>query len=187
VGYRPRRTREGERRLVAYYTARAPLPPAELRAFLETTLPREMIPVAFVHLAAIPVAASGKVDRAALPQPSPERGLTSTQPVAPRTPVEATLLAIWREVLGVEALGVDDDYFALGGDSMRCIQIVTAARAHGLAIAPRDLFRHPTVAGLATVATRTDLVTPVRAASASAEEFAELLAEFGDASDGDTR
>src|SRR6185503_6863647 len=69
----------------------------------------------------------------------------------PTSEAEQTLAAIWSEVLGVERIGVHDDYFGLGGDSIMSIQIVSRARRAGLALTPRDLFRHPTVAALAAV------------------------------------
>jgi hypothetical protein len=74
---------------------------------------------------------------------------------------------------------VHDNFFELGGDSMRCIQIVAAARGHNIVFEPRDLFSHPTIAGLASIATRSMTAGTERAASATDREFRELLAEFG--------
>jgi aryl carrier-like protein len=83
-------------------------------------------------------------------------------------------------VLDVQPIGVHDNFFELGGDSMHCVQIVTAARARGVVFAPRDVFVHPTIAGLATVVSRLDAATTLPAAVATEAELAELLEEFGD-------
>lgn len=180
VGYRPRDGTPNEARLVAYYTARSQIPASELRRHLEQTLPRDVIPSAFVRLDRIPLAASGKVDRAALPQPETSRPTLVGAVVAPRTAMEALLAELWSDALDVSPIGVHDDFFELGGDSMQCIQIVAAARARGVAFAARDLFMHPTIATLATVASRVTVVESSPAASASDAELAELLDEFGD-------
>lgn len=179
VGYHPRAAAAEEARLVAYYTANAEIPQVELRRFLEASLPREVVPAAFVRLERLPLAPSGKVDRAALPRLAPTRAALTTIRVAPRTDTERVLAEAWSEVLDTSPIGVHDDYFELGGDSMQCIQIVAAARARGLAFAPRDLFNHPTIAELATVVGQVQSVAAVRAATASASELAELLDEFG--------
>jgi aryl carrier-like protein len=84
------------------------------------------------------------------------------------------------DVLDVEAIGVHDNFFELGGDSMRCIQIVATARGRDIIFEPRDLFSHPTIAGLATVATRSVNAAATPVASATGAELEELLAEFGD-------
>ena len=179
VRYTPRPAPPGDARLVAYYTAREEIPAAELRGFVERSLPRDVVPAAFVRLESIPLAASGKVDRAALPQPETSRPTLASAFVAPRTQAESVLAELWADVLDVHPIGVHDDFFELGGDSMQCIQIVAAARARGFAFAPRDLFVHPTIATLATVVSR--IIEPVlpRAAAASDAELAELLEEFG--------
>lgn len=179
VGYHPRGAATQEARLVAYYTAVGDIPAAELRRFLEASLPREVIPVAFVRLNRLPLAPSGKVDRAALPQLVPQRASIANIRVAPRTDTERVLAEAWSEVLDITPIGIRDDFFELGGDSMQCIQIVAAARARGVTFAPRDLFSHPTIAELAQVAGRVETETAVRAATATATEFAELLDEFG--------
>jgi amino acid adenylation domain-containing protein len=180
VGYRPRGSVEQERRLVGYYTARRALPSAELRRFLECLLPRDIIPSSFVRLERIPLAASGKVDRSALPEPAAQRFIVGTPHVAPRTEMESLLADAWIDVLDVDVIGVHDDFFELGGDSMRCIQIVAAARCRDIIFEPRDLFSHPTIAGLATVATRAMTAPATPVASATGAELEELLAEFGD-------
>ncbi len=175
VGYQPKASAPNDVRLVAYYTSRDEIPPSELRRFLEQSLPRDVIPAAFVRLERIPLAASGKVDRAALPQPESLRPTLADVFVAPRTETERVLSELWSDVLDVRPIGLHDDFFELGGDSMQCIQIVAAARGRGLAFAPRDLFVHPTIAGLAAVTSRLDERAAPPAAAASDEELAELL------------
>ncbi|MFI8192533.1 non-ribosomal peptide synthase/polyketide synthase [Streptomyces sp. NPDC085946] len=144
---------DGHRRLVAYAVPRgtdAP-DPAELRAFLQRTLPDHLVPAAVLPLDRLPLGATGKLDRRALPEPvwaAPASG--GGRP--PRTGTEKTLAAIWADVLGVPEVGADDNYFALGGDSVLGIQIVSAARRAGLALTPRHLFTHQTVADLAAAA-----------------------------------
>ncbi|MFF4815699.1 non-ribosomal peptide synthase/polyketide synthase [Kitasatospora sp. NPDC001309] len=124
---------------------------AALRAHLAAELPDYMLPTAFVTVPALPLTANGKVDRRRLPAPdrAPAGGAAHR---APRTDAERALAGIWAELLGVERVGLDDDFFLLGGDSILSIQVVSRARAAGLALSPRDLFRHPTVAALAAAA-----------------------------------
>jgi len=146
----------GDRRLVAYVVPAADVPPAvvrELREFLTGKLPDYMVPAAFVLLPELPLTPSGKVDRRALPAPDRDRP-EITGFVAPGTPAEETLAAIWAEVLGVARVGVHDNFFELGGDSILSIQIIGRAGQMGLSIAPRDLFQRQTIAELAAVVGR---------------------------------
>ncbi|MFD0744469.1 amino acid adenylation domain-containing protein [Phytohabitans flavus] len=108
-----------------------------------------MIPSAFVPLGKIPLTANGKLDRAALP--SVDRTALSAERdyVAPRTPEEERMAAIWRQVIGVDRVGVDDGFFDLGGDSIRAVALVGALREAGYDVAVRDVFAHRTVAQLA--------------------------------------
>ncbi|MGW9617937.1 amino acid adenylation domain-containing protein, partial [Streptomyces diastaticus] len=150
-----REDRPGVRRIVAYVVPEpgaAAAPDAEtLRAFAGTSLPAYMLPAAFVTLAGLPVNASGKTDRRALPAPGDEGGRTAAH-VAPRTETERVLCRIWAEVLGVDRVGVHDSFFALGGDSILSIQVVSRARRAGLHMYTRDVFVGQTVAGLAAEA-----------------------------------
>ncbi|MFJ4686580.1 amino acid adenylation domain-containing protein [Streptomyces sp. NPDC088789] len=144
--------RDGTRaRLVAYVVpAPGAVPdPAGLRAHVGGRLPDHMVPAAVVALDRFPELANGKLDRAALPAPD-FSALSSGRP--PATPAEETLCAVFAEVLGLERIGVDDDFFALGGDSIVAMQLVGRARAAGLRITPRLVFRHRTVAALASAA-----------------------------------
>ncbi|MGW3270893.1 non-ribosomal peptide synthase/polyketide synthase [Streptomyces kronopolitis] len=144
------REHDGRARLVAYVVpAGERTPPAEeLRVHLRRTLPDYMVPAAFVALARIPRTSSGKTDRRALPEP-PAQPDTATGHVAPRNDTESCLAGIWAEVLGIPRVGVEDNFFALGGDSILSIQIVSRARRAGLALTSKDVFRHQTVAELA--------------------------------------
>ncbi|MEV3967397.1 non-ribosomal peptide synthase/polyketide synthase [Streptomyces sp. NPDC050698] len=143
---------DGHKRLVGYAVPRAgDLPaPAELRAFLARTLPDHLVPAAVVPLERLPLGATGKLDRRALPQPVWSAAPTTQDSRPPRTATEQTLAAIWAQVLGVPEVGATDNYFALGGDSILGIQIVSAARRAGLTLTPRHLFAHQTIAELAS-------------------------------------
>ncbi|WP_308258913.1 non-ribosomal peptide synthetase [Pseudonocardia sp. H11422] len=121
-----------------------------LREHLRDRLPDHLVPAGIVALPALPVMANGKLDRAALPAPDLAAQVTGHRP---RTPREELLCALFAEVLGVPGIGVDDDFFALGGDSIVSIRLVVRARAAGLLVTPRQVFTHRTVAELAPVAT----------------------------------
>jgi amino acid adenylation domain-containing protein len=141
--------REGmETRLTAWIVQH---PKSDLRAWLADRLPDYMIPSAFVALEALPLTPHGKVDRAALLRLDPGAAASpgSTR-VAPRTATEAALAHIWREVLGVDEVGVDDDFFAVGGHSLKATELVAGvARRLGVELPLHTLFSAPTVAGLA--------------------------------------
>ncbi|MET0396676.1 MAG: amino acid adenylation domain-containing protein, partial [Longimicrobiaceae bacterium] len=121
----------------------------ELRAYLADRLPEYMVPGAFVAIEHVPLTSNGKIDRRALPAPEAGPAAASSGYVAPTSEVERTLCGILAEVLRVERVGVHDNYFELGGDSIVAIQIVSRARRAGLWLRPRQLFQHPTVARLA--------------------------------------
>ncbi|MFD7290775.1 amino acid adenylation domain-containing protein, partial [Streptomyces sp. NPDC059863] len=154
------RGRGSAKRLVGYVV---PIPGAAptvagLREFLAGVLPEYMVPSAFVALDALPLMPNGKVDRKALPAPesSPESsGIAGTGFVAPRSATEEILSGIWARVLGLERVGVEDNFFDLGGDSILSIQVVSQARAAGIALAVQDLFVRQTVAALAAALTTT--------------------------------
>ncbi|SER28292.1 non-ribosomal peptide synthase domain TIGR01720/amino acid adenylation domain-containing protein [Lentzea albida] len=137
------------KRLVAYVVTEAGT--SELRAFLRERLPDYLVPSAFVTLDALPLTSNGKLDRKALPEPAaPEADQAF---VAPRTEQERALAGIWEKLLGADRVGVHDNFFDLGGDSIASLQVVARARAAGLGLAVADLFTHQTVAELAAVAT----------------------------------
>ncbi|MEV7551149.1 non-ribosomal peptide synthase/polyketide synthase [Amycolatopsis sp. NPDC089917] len=134
--------REG--RLVAYLAGEADV--EEARRLAEAALPEYMVPSAFVVLDAFPLTPNGKLDRKALPAPQ-----FAVSGDAPRTPREELLASLVAGVLGLEKVGVHDDFFRLGGDSIVAMQLVGRVRSAGLLLSPRDVFRHRTVAALAEV------------------------------------
>ncbi|WP_198299668.1 non-ribosomal peptide synthetase [Tumebacillus avium] len=137
----------GHKRLVAYVVGDAP--PNELKLFLQGKLPEYMVPSVIVSLEKLPLTASGKVDRRALPAPEPEAGMEPHY-VAPRTPAEAALAAIWQEVLGVEQVGVHDNFFARGGHSLLATQVVSRIAVQWDVDLPlKKLFESPTLEALA--------------------------------------
>ncbi len=139
------------RRLAAYVVAdsSAAPEPADLRDFLAAKLPAYMVPSAFAVLDELPLAGSGKVDRKRLPEPSWDSA-PRRQHLAPRTPVEERLAALFAEVLEVERVGVADDFFELGGHSLLATRLVARVRAaFDVELPLRRLFETPTVAGLA--------------------------------------
>ena len=123
-----------------------------LRAWLADRVPEFMMPSAIVLLDALPLTANGKVDRRALPAPDTARPELEEGLVAPATAAEQQLAAIWSEVLGLERVGVHDNFFMLGGDSILSIQVIARAQQVGLRLSPRQLFQHQTIAELAAVA-----------------------------------
>ncbi|WP_344318171.1 amino acid adenylation domain-containing protein, partial [Streptomyces javensis] len=127
---------------------------ASLRAHLATTLPEYMLPSALMTLDALPLTTNGKLDRAALPVPDP--GADRTTGRAAATPREKALCALFAEVLGLAEVGVEEGFFALGGDSIISIQLVSRARREGLVLTPRQVFQYKTPAALAAVARTPD-------------------------------
>jgi amino acid adenylation domain-containing protein len=143
--------RSGDHRLVAYLVASGESAPGidELRRYLTERLPAYMVPAQFVTLAEMPLSKNGKVDRRALPEPGRERPEIEEQYVEASSREERVLAAVWQQVLGVERVGVHDNFFTLGGDSIRSLQVISGARAEGLQIALPQLFQTPTIRGLA--------------------------------------
>ncbi|OQS34427.1 hypothetical protein B0T40_15085 [Chromobacterium haemolyticum] len=124
---------------------------AAILAALRLRLPEYMLPAQLIALRQWPVGANGKTDRAALPAPQADAA-APMRSRAPNTPEEQVLAAIWRQTLGREDIGADDNFFQLGGDSILGLQIVAQARQAGLTLAARDIFSHPTIAELAAQA-----------------------------------
>ncbi|WP_144162281.1 condensation domain-containing protein, partial [Paraburkholderia sp. BCC1885] len=121
----------------------------QVRAVLESKLPGYMVPSALMVLPALPLMPNGKLDRKALPEPDAELG---HEAVAPRDAREAALMLVWKDVLRRDDLGVTENFFEVGGDSILSLQIIARARQVGLKLTPRQVFEHPTVAGLSRVA-----------------------------------
>ncbi|MCP9957574.1 amino acid adenylation domain-containing protein [Streptomyces sudanensis] len=138
-------------RLVGYYVADEERDPVALRSDLSRTLPEFMIPAVFVRIAAVPLTPNGKADRRALPAPAAAGRQAYAEP---RDDVEAALAAVWAEVLGTERVGIHDDYFGLGGDSILMLRVRALAERRGYRFDLSDLVRNPTVAGLAPLTTR---------------------------------
>jgi thioesterase domain-containing protein len=168
----PRGRPEQELRLVAYLVAEggSAIEVTALRAALEATLPRYMVPSAFVVLDALPLTANAKIDRAALPEPSRERG---AEPgfLAPRSRDEWLLARIWEELLDVAPVGLDDDFFALGGHSLLAIRLRARVRqVLGRELTLHEVLDDPTVRGMARALGReaqatqgpSDLLVPFR-------------------------
>jgi amino acid adenylation domain-containing protein/non-ribosomal peptide synthase protein (TIGR01720 family) len=140
------RLQTGDRSLCAYFVPAArgsgdPPTAEELKAYLARTLPDYMIPLYFVKIAHLPLTPNGKLDRGALPPPeSGHEGYA-----APANDIERRLVEIWQEVLGLNRVGVNDNFFAVGGDSIKAIQVTARLRKYGMDLRISDLFLHPTV------------------------------------------
>ncbi|MEV0498223.1 amino acid adenylation domain-containing protein, partial [Streptomyces spectabilis] len=166
----------GDRRLIAYTvpTSDAVAAPSELRALLARTLPAYMIPSAFLVIAKIPLTVNGKLDQAALPVPDRTALAVERTHVAPRTAAEEEMTGVWRDVLGVDQVGVEDNFFDLGGDSLRAVALVGALREAAYDVTVRDVFAHRTPAELVEFLTG----RPAPAApEPGVEPFALLAAE----------
>jgi acyl carrier protein len=109
-----------------------------------------MVPSVFVLLAELPLTPNGKVDRRALPAPDGESQLAAY--IAPRNEIEMALCEVWQEVLKRERVGIEDNFFSLGGDSILSIRVVGLLKSRGIALSINDIFRYQTVAALATQA-----------------------------------
>ncbi|KAF6565500.1 amino acid adenylation domain-containing protein, partial [Paenibacillus sp. EKM206P] len=138
----------GQKQMVAYYVAGQELGASELRSELGRELPSYMVPSYFVQLEQMPLSPNGKIDRKALP--APEGSLqTGADYAEPRTTPERALVAVWQSVLGLQTVGILDNFFDLGGDSIKAIQITSRAFQAGYKLDMKDLFQYPTVATLA--------------------------------------
>ena len=155
---------------------------SELRGFLRQKLPEYMVPSAFVELEALPLTPNGKVDRKALPAPGPERPALGGAYVAPRTPVEEALADIWREVLGVEKVGILDSFFELGGHSLLATRVVSRlCEAFDIELPVSSLFESITVAEL------TDCIVQIMAGQLDSGEVAQMLAQLDEIEEDDAR
>jgi hypothetical protein len=162
-----REDQPGDRRLVAYVVGREGALPAasELRAKLSSALPDYMVPAAFVELERIPLTPNGKVDRRSLPAPGSERSEPEQEYVAPRTPTEEVLAGIWAEVLGLEKVGVHDDFFKIGGHSLLGTRLLGRVReAFAVDLQLHAVFEKPTVESLAQALDVPELPSPALSA-----------------------
>lgn len=149
-----REDRPGVKQIVAYIVGDGSqaLLSGDLRAQLKSRLPEYMTPAIFVILEALPLTPNGKIDRKALPAPDHADMERMNGFVAPQTPVEQLLATIWAEVLGLPRVGMHDNFFSIGGDSILSLQVVAKARQSGISLTPKHIFQHETIARLAAVA-----------------------------------
>ncbi|GLI08013.1 hypothetical protein YDYSG_40430 [Paenibacillus tyrfis] len=160
-------------KLAAYYTSSQELEEAELTLHLSSVLPSYMVPSYFCRLEAFPLNTNGKVDRSALPHPNTvwEQSTEKAQETG-EDEMEKRLLHIWRQLLKRQNIGVNDHFYAVGGDSILAIQTVSMARDHGIVVTPRQVAEHPTVKDLAAVAAWVD-------GGKQKEQAIDLAGEFG--------
>ncbi|WP_051541402.1 non-ribosomal peptide synthetase [Caldalkalibacillus mannanilyticus] len=142
-----REEKTGQKQLCAYFTSNQKQSMNEIRDALSKELPEYMIPAYFVQLQQMPLSPNGKIDRKALPVPE-ESIESGTTYVAPRTEVERTLATLWQQLLGIPKVGINDHFFALGGDSIKLIQISSRLYQVGYKLEMKHLFKYPTIAKL---------------------------------------
>jgi amino acid adenylation domain-containing protein len=167
--------KSGENRLVGYYVPAQDidLNASDIRLSLEAKLPEYMMPSVFVEMKALPQTPSGKIDRGALPEPGGQRPELASEYVAPKTPVEASLVEIWRETLGIESVGVHDDFRDLGGNSLMAGQVLSRViQKFQVEIPLRSLMEAPTVAEMAL------LITENRARDMDPTKLERMLQEL---------
>jgi amino acid adenylation domain-containing protein len=138
----------GDKRLVAYVAASPQPASGDLRGFLGQQLPDYMVPAIFVGIEALPRTPNGKVDRRSLPAPDPEKFRGEAPYVAPRSSLERQLADIWAEVLYLDRVGIEDNVFDLGADSIHLFQITARANRAGISLSPQQLLLHRTIAAL---------------------------------------
>ena len=174
----------GEVRLHAYFTTDGSKVPSvsELRTYLKEQLPEFMIPSRFMWLDALPLTAGGKVDRRALRDPGNSRPELEHSYLAPRNRAEEELSQIWIEVLGLEEVGIYDNFFDLGGQSLAATRVVSRViKRFQLEIPLRSLLQSPTVAEMAAV------IAAHQAKKVGEPELERILAEFESISDEEAR
>lgn len=172
----------GDKRLVAYIAAdEGALDLADLKTQIRKSLPEYMVPSAYVVMEAFPLTVNGKIDKRALPVPD-DAAVPKNEYVAPRNETEEALVHIWREVLGLEQVGVRDNFFDIGGHSLLATQVVSRVREHfNVDLALSALFEEPTIENIALHLLQAEL------AGTDELEMAELLAEIEGLSEEDLR
>lgn len=165
--------------LTVYYTTETSIDENKLRNYLKEHLPDYMIPTAMVYLEALPLNTSGKVDRRKLPAPD----LTSVNHhEPPASSAEKLLVDVWKEALNIEKIGVTDNFFSLGGDSIKSIRIVALLRKQGFNFKVRDVFKWQTIREFASLLEeKTAITTPVDGTSAGSKNLSleEILRKEG--------
>ncbi len=142
----------------------AAIAPDALRRYLSARLPSYMAPAWIVPLASLPLTATRKVDRRALPAPDDTRAALGVEFAEPRTALEAEIAAVWRQILRLDQVGIHDNFFDLGGDSIQCIMTVAHLAERGIRTTPKACYANPTVAALAVaVESATPSMTPSEA------------------------
>ncbi|MGH9928151.1 MAG: amino acid adenylation domain-containing protein, partial [Pyrinomonadaceae bacterium] len=151
----------GERILIGYMVPKPLLEidEEELKKYLRERLPEYMIPARFVSMEKLTLTINGKIDRHALPVPMKTTPEKATSFVAPRNNVEKKLADVWATTLGLERVGIYDNFFEIGGDSIRSIQVITIAKEAGLRLTARQLFQQPTIAKLSELVEMVDAVS----------------------------
>ncbi len=154
----------GARRLVGYvrYTAQTEPDPGSLKAELGERLPEHMLPAAIIPVASIPLTANGKVDRRRLPDPGGTIRADTQEQDHPKDVRQQALQKIWRQVLGLDNVGIHDNFFELGGDSILSIHVASQATQAGIGLSPSDLFAHQTIAAQAAAARSRRNIRPDR-------------------------
>ncbi|MDC0601774.1 amino acid adenylation domain-containing protein [Aliiglaciecola sp.] len=137
--------------LIGYYVAPAEILKNTLQKHLSHSLPKEFIPHQFVWMQQLPLTANGKVDRKSLPQPRMSRRDLRVDYAAPESTEQKVIVSLWQQILGIEEVGIDDNFFDLGGDSIVNIQIVAACRKQGIDLTPQQIFDYPTIRELSKV------------------------------------
>jgi aryl carrier-like protein len=157
-----------EKRLVAYVTGSGGARPAvsELRSWAAERLPAYALPATYVVLDAFTLDSNGKIDRRALPEPWAARSAVAdlSDYAAPRTDLERTIATACADALELDLVGVHDNFFALGGDSLRSVAVLERLRAHGVELTAADFFGAPTVAELAALVVASGTAVPTLAA-----------------------
>ncbi|RBL90283.1 non-ribosomal peptide synthetase [Chitinophaga flava] len=143
-------TPDGEKELAAYIVSAQELQPAELRSHLSASLPAYMLPAHYIQLPALPLNANGKIDKKQLPPPTAGHSGSTTEYVAPRNDTEQQLQYIWQEMLGKEKISVQDNFFDLGGHSLKAMRLISRINADfQVQLNIQGIFRRPTIEGVA--------------------------------------
>ncbi|WP_341282110.1 amino acid adenylation domain-containing protein [Paenibacillus sp. FSL H8-0537] len=172
----------GEKKIAAYYVpgGSQPVNLSALRNSLKEKLPGYMVPAVFMELDKMPLNANGKVERSALPAPNAVEAASESDYEAPRDELEARMAAVWSEVLNIERIGINDDFFSLGGDSFKAVQVVRGID-HALSII--DLFKYPTIGELSAIVSQGstdsgDVLHRLSRGGNAAEEIAIVCVPF---------
>ena len=151
---------KNEQRLCAYFSENNEIKTDELRNFVKAQLPEYMLPSAWVLLEDFPRLPNGKINFNALPDAQSSSAVIASNYVAARNPIEQKLVETWTKVLNIQAIGIHDNFFEIGGDSILSIQIIAKARKEGLQLKANQLFEHQSIAELALFAQPTDNSSP---------------------------